>query len=108
VPTSAPRLTVPCVSVLTTVELDADDGAAEREHPTVVLRRRLAESRRAGATFDVSWPVAVSEAIERLDGVERVEWSETLSAHEEIWRSAYERRLRAGRPLSADLLADSV
>lgn len=73
----------------------------------VELRRTLAADRRRGARFDDSWPIRVAEVLAAVGPPdERHEWATVLDEQTDLWRSGYERRLRSGRPLSIDLLAE--
>jgi hypothetical protein len=59
--------------------------------PPVKLREHLADARRAGASFDQAWPVALWAALSTVQW-ERKEWEDVLSSMVETWRAAWERR----------------
>jgi hypothetical protein len=60
--------------------------------PPAVLLEQLAEARRAGRTFDESWPVALGAAVRAAQRFERQEWAQVLGSMADSWRAAWERR----------------
>jgi hypothetical protein len=59
--------------------------------PPVKLREHLADARRAGASFDQAWPVALWAALSTVQW-EREQWEDVLSSMVDTWRAAWERR----------------
>jgi hypothetical protein len=72
--------------------------------PPAVLLEQLAEARRAGRTFDESWPMAVGAAVRAAQRLERQEWAQVLGSMADAWRAAWERR----PPTAGELAAASL
>jgi hypothetical protein len=59
-------------------------------HAAEVLRHQLADARRAGASFEEAWPVALDAALATAPNlVERRRWAVVLSETVGDWRTAY-------------------
>jgi hypothetical protein len=62
-------------------------------NPAAALVVQLADTRRAGQTFEDAWPAALSTALRTVRlSYERDAWSQALAATRESWRAAFERR----------------
>ncbi len=71
--------------------------------PPVKLREHLADARRAGASFDHAWPVALEAAVGTVRW-ERAEWLEALTNTVKVWRAGWERRPSTGPVVALDAL----
>jgi hypothetical protein len=61
--------------------------------PVVRLRFELQAARRAGRSFNESWPTAMSAALSTVsDGREVRRWATALYQTREAWRLAWDRR----------------
>lgn len=61
-------------------------------NPATVLVELLADSRRAGESFESAWPDALAGALAVVDARwERTEWRHVLSGMSSTWREAFER-----------------
>jgi RNA polymerase-binding transcription factor DksA len=59
--------------------------------PTLVLDQ-LAAARRAGESFEQTWPKALKAALSDAPDDERDDWQAALDGTAERWREAFERR----------------